>query len=113
MSKYGFDDDPAADPIPEAIALPKPKQKSPRPPAEAVKEAVKAGAKLGFVSREPDAADRPARKGGRRKAPEPQDNIYIAGPQRVIDAFRAYCDEQGVASYWLGLEALLKSERNT
>lgn len=107
MSKYGFDDETIGEAVADAIALPKPKPKVARPPAEAVKEAVRAGEKLGFVSREPASVRRP-RRGGRRKAPEPQDQINIAGPARVIEAFRAYCDAQGTSSYWVGLEALLK-----
>lgn len=100
MSKYGFTEE-----EPPAISLPKPKASAPPPPAELVNEAAKVGEKLGFVSREP-RKDQP-RRGGRKRV-EPQDQLLITGPARVISAFRAYCDANEL-HYWTALEQLLES----
>jgi hypothetical protein len=108
MSKYGFDEEEqVADPA-KAIQLPKPKAKvTDRPAPAEVREAIKAGEKLGFVSREP-IESRQSRKPGRRKALEPQDQLLISGPQRILEAFRDYCDAHKISSYWAGLEKLLE-----
>lgn len=114
MSKYGFaDDDLPEEPAPATISLPKPKKKAADKPApEALREAVRAGEALGFVSREPDAKPA-ARRPGRRKAAEPTDQLNIFGPVRVIQAFRDYCDREGLQNYWTGIERLLQQHRRS
>lgn len=115
MGKYGFDDAASA----PVITLPTPKPKSEKPPPELVADAVRAGQQLGFVPREPVAQPASAmpetptareRRGGRRKT-EPQGKLLIAGPERVMEAFRLYCDERDIASYWAALEDLLERAR--
>jgi hypothetical protein len=93
--KYGFGG---------GIELPKIDSPKPRavPDHGALKEAVEAGTTLGFVSREPSAKRRPG-----PKRTEAQDKVSIPGPKRVIDQFRAFCNEQNV-TLWEGLELLLQ-----
>ena len=108
MGKYGFSDDvePAA---PQLISLPKPKPKADKPAPALVADAVRAGESLGFVSREPrKKAEAPARRPGRQRT-EPQAKLLVTGPERVIDAFRAYCEREDIASYWQAIERLLES----
>ena len=95
--KYGFGG---------GIELPKIDHPKPRPAPDqsAVKEAVEAGVTLGFVSREPAAAKR---KPGPKRT-EAQDKISIPGPKRVIDQFRAFCNEQNL-TLWEGLQLLLQA----
>lgn len=93
--KYGFGG---------GIELPKidsPKLR-PAPDQRALKEAVEAGVTLGFVSREPITKRKPG-----PKRTEAQDKVSIPGPKRVIDQFRAFCNEQDV-TLWEGLELLLQ-----
>ena len=93
--KYGFGG---------GLELPKfdtPKPR-PTPDQDTLKEAVEAGATLGFVSREPTAKRKPG-----PKRTEAQDKISIPGPKRVIDQFRTFCNEQNV-TLWEGLELLLQ-----
>lgn len=99
MSKYGFGG---------GIELPKPSQAPrARPKAEpdSVDRAVEAGKSLGFVSREGPTRLKP---GPKRK--EPQDKVSIPGPKRVVDEFRAFCQERNI-TLWQGLELLLSEER--
>lgn len=111
MSKYGFPVDDGIDKQP--ITLPTPKPKSDKPAPQLVEEAVKAGREMGFVPREPvQEAMVPGRRGGRRKT-EAQDKVLVAGPARVIEAFRAYCDDGDYPSYWLALEELLKQAKGS
>lgn len=93
--KYGFGG---------GIELPKIDSPKPRvvPDQGALKEAVEAGTTLGFVSREPSAKRRPG-----PKRTEVQDKVSIPGPKRVVDQFRAFCNEQNV-TLWEGLELLLQ-----
>lgn len=94
--KYGFGG---------GIELPKVDSPKPRPAPDqrALKEAVEAGATLGFVSREPTAKRKPG-----PKRTEAQDKVSIPGPKRVIDQFRAFCNEQNV-TLWEGLGLLLQA----
>jgi hypothetical protein len=94
--KYGFGG---------GIELPKTDTPKPRIALDqgALKDAVEAGTTLGFVSREPSAKRRPG-----PKRTEAQDKVSIPGPKRVIDQFRAFCNEQNV-TLWEGLELLLQS----
>ena len=96
-SKYGFGG---------GIDLPPPSPAKPRQPVEkqALQEAVAAGEKLGFVSREPALKRRPG-----PKRTEAQDKVSIPGPKRVIDAFRAYCTDENL-TLWQGLERLLEGQ---
>ncbi len=73
---------------------------------DALTGAIEAGKALGFVAREvaPEAEQR--RKPGPRRI-EPQGKVGIVGPQRVIEAFRAFCDQEDV-TLWEGLERLLQ-----
>jgi len=100
MSKYGFGG---------GIELPKPSD-SPRtrPKVEPgyVEKAVEAGKSLGFVSREDSRRLKP---GPKRK--EAQDKVSIPGPKRVVDEFRAFCQERGI-TLWQGLELLLSEKQN-
>lgn len=93
--KYGFGG---------GIELPKVDSPKSRvvPDQGALKEAVEAGTTLGFVNREPSAKRRPG-----PKRTEAQDKVSIPGPKRVIDQFRAFCNEQNV-TLWEGLELLLQ-----
>ena len=98
-SKYGFTggiDLPKTTPAPKA---------RPKVDGNSLSEAVKAGANLGFVSREPATRLKP---GPKRK--EPQDKVSIPGPKRVVDEFRAYCRAHDV-TLWEGLERLLQSQK--
>ena len=80
---------------------------NPRPKVDrsSLTEAVKAGADLGFVSREPTARLKP---GPKRK--EPQDKVSIPGPKRVVDDFRAFCLSRNL-TLWQGLELLLEEQK--
>ncbi|MFG1298033.1 hypothetical protein V5F50_19765 [Xanthobacter sp. V13C-7B] len=115
MSKYGFPDDEIVPP--PAIELPTPKPRTEKPAPALVAEAVKAGQELGFVPREPGSPSAPAsglipKRGGRRKS-EPQDKLLVAGPARVIEAFREFCEQENIRSYWLALEMLMeRAKRN-
>lgn len=93
--KYGFGG---------GIELPKTESPKPRPTPDqkVLKEAVEAGATLGFVNREPTAKRKPG-----PKRTEAQDKVSIPGPKRVIDQFRAFCTEQNV-TLWEGLDLLLR-----
>lgn len=97
MSKYGFGG---------GIELPPTTPVKPRRPVaeDTLQEAVAAGEKLGFVSREP----LPRRKPGPKRT-EPQDKVSIPGPKRVIDAFRVYCNDENL-TLWQGLERLLEGQ---
>mgnify|MGYP004540961331 CR=1 FL=1 len=89
------------------IALPKISSKPKSHVAQdALTGAIKAGEALGFVARgaAPEAEQR--RKPGPRRV-EAQGKVGIVGPQRVIDAFRAFCDQEDV-TLWEGLERLLQ-----
>ena len=100
MSKYGFDG---------GIDLPKPSKSSKtRPKAEpgSVEKAVEAGKSLGFVSR--DASTR-LKPGPKRR--EPQDKVSIPGPKRVVDKFRAFCQDRDL-TLWQGLELLLSEKQS-
>ena len=66
---------------------------------------MKAGADLGFVSREPTTGLKP---GPKRK--EAQDKVSIPGPKRVVDDFRSFCSMRDL-TLWQGLEMLLKEQR--
>jgi hypothetical protein len=97
MSKYGFGG---------GIELPPPTPHEPRARVDRgdLQEAIVAGERLGFVSREPA----PKRKPGPKRT-EVQDKVSIPGPKRVIDAFRAYCTEENL-TLWQGLERLLEGQ---
>jgi hypothetical protein len=97
--KYGFS---GGIDLPKTTPTPKPR---PRVDGGSLSEAVKAGADLGFVSREPTARLKP---GPKRK--EPQDKISIPGPKRVVDDFRAFCSSQNL-TLWQGLELLLEDQK--
>jgi hypothetical protein len=66
-------------------------------------QVLQAGSALGFVSR--DAG--PARRKTGPKRTEPQDKITIAGPKRIIDRLKAYCDREGGLTYHAAIDALL------
>ena len=100
MSKYGFDG---------GIDLPNPSESSKtRPKAEpgSVEKAVEAGKSLGFVSR--DASTR-LKPGPKRR--EPQDKVSVPGPKRVVDKFRAFCQDRDL-TLWQGLELLLSEKQS-
>lgn len=100
MSKYGFGG---------GLDLPPPSRSS-RARAnvepDSLEKAVEAGKSLGFVCREGSTRLKP---GPKRK--EPQDKVSIPGPKRVVDEFRAFCQE-GNLTLWQGLELLLLEKRN-
>ena len=99
MSKYGFDG---------GIELPQPSKESkarPKVEPDSVERAVEAGKSLGFVSREGSTRLKP---GPKRK--EAQDKVSIPGPKRVVDEFRALCQERNI-TLWQGLELLLSEKR--
>lgn len=77
----------------------------PKVDRSSLSEAVKAGADLGFVSREPTTRLKP---GPKRK--EPQGKVSIPGPKRVVDDFRAYCMSRNL-TLWQGLELLLEEQK--
>jgi hypothetical protein len=97
--KYGFS---SGINLPKTTPAPKPRPKVDR---SSLDEAVKAGADLGFVSREPTTRLKP---GPKRK--EPQDKVSIPGPKRVVDDFRAFCSTRDL-TLWQGLELLLEEQR--
>jgi hypothetical protein len=97
--KYGFS---GGIDLPKTTPEPKPRPKVDR---SSLDEAVKAGADLGFVSREPTTRLKP---GPKRK--EPQDKVSIPGPMRVVDDFRAFCSTRDL-TLWQGLELLLEEQR--
>lgn len=100
MTKYGFGG---------GIELPNtstPDKPRPKAAAENVAKAVKAGADQGFVSREPAARRKP---GPKRR--EPQGKMTIAGPDRIVQAFRAFCDARDL-TLCEGVEYLLEVERD-
>ena len=97
--KYGFS---GGIELPKTTPGPKPRSKV---DGNSLSEAVKAGADLGFVSREPTTRLKP---GPKRK--EPQDKISIPGPKRVVDDFRAFCSSRNL-TLWQGLELLLEKQK--
>lgn len=96
--KYGFS---GGINLPKTTPTVKPR---PKVDSSSLSEAVKAGADLGFVSREPVTRLKP---GPKRK--EPQDKVSIPGPKRVVDDFRAFCLVRNL-TLWQGLELLLKEQ---
>lgn len=105
--KYGFSEEAPEDATVPPVKLPDPKPRTERPSEQAVAEVARRGQELGFVSREPIQSHLPA-SGGRRRKTEPQDKMMIAGPTRVLKAFRDYCDAEGLTSYWAGIERLMR-----
>jgi hypothetical protein len=97
--KYGFS---GGIDLPKTIPSPKPR---PKVDGSSLNDAVRAGADLGFVSREPTIRLKP---GPKRK--EPQDKISIPGPKRIVDDFRAFCLTRDV-TLWQGLELLLEEQK--
>lgn len=73
---------------------------------DGLRAAVRAGQQLGYVNRDPA----PARRKPGPRPTEPQGKLTIAGPQRVFDEFRRFCDDQSL-TLAQGLDALL-SARN-
>ncbi|MFV1681978.1 hypothetical protein VWY72_00115 [Phaeobacter sp. JH20_14] len=98
--KYGFS---GGIDLPKTTPKPKPR---PKVEGESLSEAVRAGADLGFVSREPSTRLKP---GPKRK--EPQDKVSIPGPKRVVNDFRAFCSARNL-TLWQGLELLLSQEES-
>lgn len=96
--KYGFDQSPT-----ETIKLP-PVRTKPAEPAADMSRVLQAGQELGFVSREGLGADARRKPGPKRK--EAQDKIGIAGPKRIIDRLKAYCDRTGL-TYCDAIDTLL------
>ena len=94
--KYGFS---GGIDLPKTTPTPRPR---PKVDSGSLSEAVKAGADLGFVSREPTTRLKP---GPKRK--EAQDKVSIPGPKRVVDDFRAFCSTRDL-TLWQGLELLLE-----
>ena len=91
------------------IDLPKTKPAAklrPRVDGNSLSDAVKAGADLGFVSREPTSAR--LKPGPKRK--EPQAKVSIPGPKRVVDDFRDFCSTRDL-TLWQGLELLLGEQK--
>ena len=97
--KYGFS---GGIDLPKTTLAPKPR---PKVDSGSLSEAVKAGAYLGFVNREPTTRLKP---GPKRK--EAQDKVSIPGPKRVVDDFRAFCSTR-VLTLWQGLELLLEEQK--
>lgn len=97
--KYGFS---GGIDLPKTTPTAKPR---PKIDGSSLSEAVKAGADLGFVSREPTTRLKP---GPKRK--EPQDKVSIPGPKRVVDDFRAFCSSRNL-TLWQGLELLLEEQK--
>lgn len=85
---------------PEDLVTPEPRHGAP----DALRAAVRAGQQLGYVNRDPA----PARRKPGPRATEPQGKLTIAGPQRVFDAFRKFCDDQDM-TLAQGLDALLEA----
>lgn len=85
----------------------------PSPAQEA--RAIEAGNSLGFVDRgtgpAPAVQQTPSVQSEGivrvRAAREPQKNLFIKGPQRVVDRFIKYANESGSAAYWEAIEKLL------
>ena len=94
MSTYGFGGG--------GIALPEAQAQRTRVDTDALGRAAEAGRALGFEPR--DAAVR--RKPGPKRR-EPQVKMSIAGPARVLDSFRAYCDAHGLTQRE-GIERLMR-----
>lgn len=99
MSKYGFS---GGIDLPQTTPERQPRRKV---EAEALDQAVQAGNKMGFVSREPVQRLKP---GPKRR--EPQDKVSIPGPKRVIDDFRTFCRARDL-TLWQGLELLLEAQK--
>lgn len=97
--KYGFS---GGIELPKTTKSPKPR---PKVDGSSLTKAVKAGADLGFVSREPNTRLKP---GPKRK--EPQDKVSIPGPKRVVDDFRNFCSFRNL-TLWQGLELLLEEQK--
>lgn len=97
--KYGFS---GGIDLPKTAPAPRPR---PEVDSDSLNEAVKAGANLGFVSREPTTRLKP---GPKRK--EAQDKVSIPGPKRVVDDFRAFCSTRDL-TLWQGLELLLEEQK--
>ena len=83
--KYGFS---GGIDLPKTTPAPKPR---PKVDGSSLSQAVKAGADLGFVSREPTTRLKP-------------------GPKRIVDDFRAFCSSRNL-TLWQGLELLLEEQK--
>lgn len=86
----------------------RPQVAKPRPDASTIRQVAIVGQSQGFLSREPTNPDKVIRPTGRRPAKEPQSQVSIKGPQRVINAFKNLCNDEDVTS-WEGLELLLNN----
>lgn len=93
MSSYGFGSKKPADAM-DLGGLPRS-----LPPLKREEEAraVAVGETLGFVDRG---------QGGRRRKPPavPSMNLYVKGPQDVIQWFIDYTDAQGHSAYWKSIK---------
>lgn len=98
--KYGFS---GGIDLPKTTPSPKPRSNV---DSSSLNDAVKAGADLGFVSREPMKRLKP---GPKRK--EPQDKVSIPGPKRVVEDFRVFCSSRSL-TLWQGLELLLDEQKS-
>lgn len=73
---------------------------------EATAKAERAGEELGFRNQlEPVS---PHRSSGRRIVATPSKSIFIKGPERTIDWFVDFTNDQGFRSYWQAIEELKK-----
>lgn len=106
MTDYGFGDDDDDRPAGTTVKLPPPKARHPKPEREAITNAARAGADLGFVPRDPVGTTQTPTPRRKRRRSEPQEQLHISGPKRVFDGFRNFCDERELP-YWQGLERLL------
>ena len=101
MTDYGFGKK-VTDAKELAVDLTKIKTKSKEPVSdEIVTKVVEEGAKRGFIDRSPSNIRRP---GPKRR--EDQAKLTMAGPKRVMDEFREYCDRENL-TLWEGLETLM------
>ena len=73
--------------------------------SELEQEAVRASADLGYINREPTTRLKLGRK---RK--EPQGQVTIPGPKRVVDELRSFCLAHDF-TLWEGVEFLLKEQK--
>lgn len=99
MSNYGFGG---------GLDLPKPKstdEKKHEVQDVELRQAVKAGSELGFVSREPSTRLKPG-----PKPTEPKGQVSIPGPKRVVDEFREFCRSRNI-TLWQGLELLMREHK--
>jgi hypothetical protein len=87
------------------------KMPAPIPPTEKEKRALAKGESLGFTAREAQPRGQ-GRRVERRRQQTATRNLFIKGPEEVLDRFITFTNELGVDAYWQALEVLLNQQKD-